>query len=62
MNVAQFVERLKAPHSTEERKKIQRYFKSGGGQYGEGDACISVRMGQVFALAWMSSNANIIWL
>ena len=46
-----FVERLRALQSDEELRKIQRYFKAGEGQYGEGDAFIGVRMGQVFALA-----------
>jgi len=51
MSAKRFVERLKALRSPEELKKIQRYFKSGEGQYGEGDEFMGVRMGQVFALA-----------
>jgi 3-methyladenine DNA glycosylase AlkD len=51
MSAKQFVERLKALCSPEELKKILRYFKSGKGQYGEGDVFMGVRMGQVFALA-----------
>ena len=46
-----FIERLMALQSDEELRKIQRYFKSGAGQYGEGDRFIGVRMGHVFELA-----------
>ncbi len=48
---AAFVERLHLLQSDEELRKIQRYFKSGSGEYGEGDLFIGVRMGDVFALA-----------
>jgi len=50
-NAEQFIERLNALQSDDELRKIQRYFKSGAGQYGEGDRFIGVRMGHVFALA-----------
>src|SRR5262245_9107030 len=51
MNAKQFVQKLKTHSSPDELKKIQRYFKSGKGEYGEGDEFMGVRMGQVFALA-----------
>lgn len=50
-SAAAFVERLNQHQSGEELRKIQRYFKSGQGAYGEGDVFIGVRMGEVFALA-----------
>lgn len=46
-----FIEGLRAQQSDEELAKIQRYFKSGPGEYGEGDQFLGVRMGGVFALA-----------
>lgn len=51
LTAKQFVERLKKLQSNEELKKIQRYFKSGKGEYGEGDKFMGVKMGQLFALA-----------
>lgn len=47
----QFIKELKLLQSAADLKKIQRYFKSGPGEYGEGDKFIGVRMGQLFALA-----------
>jgi len=51
MTAKQFVKKLEALRSATALKKIQRYFKSGEGEYGEGDEFMGVRMGQVFALA-----------
>lgn len=46
-----FIAKLKTFQSDEELRKIQRYFKSGEGEYAHGDTFIGVRMGTVFALA-----------
>ncbi|MEP7324229.1 MAG: DNA alkylation repair protein [Saprospiraceae bacterium] len=51
LTASDFMERLKKLQSDIELKKIQRYFKSGKGQYGEGDQFIGVKMGQLFSLA-----------
>ena len=59
LTAKQFIERLKAHQSAEELKKIQRYFKSGEGQYGEGDQFMGVKMGQLFALAKEFSGMSI---
>ena len=46
-----FIDRLTALRSDDELAKIQRYFRTGEGEYGAGDRFLGVRMGQVFALA-----------
>ena len=51
LTAQQFIVRLEALQSNEELEKIHRYFKSGEGEYGQGDRFIGVRMGHVFALA-----------
>ncbi len=46
-----FVAELTERQSDDELRKIGRYFKSGEGDYGEGDRFLGVRMGDVFTLA-----------
>lgn len=51
MTAVEFIKKLKTYRSPEELKKVQRYFKTGAGEYGEGDEFMGVRMGQIFTLA-----------
>lgn len=51
LTAERFIARLRAVQSDAELAKIQRYFKSGEGEYGAGDTFLGVRMGDVFALA-----------
>ncbi|RAW00855.1 DNA alkylation repair protein [Pseudochryseolinea flava] len=46
-----FIALMKTHQSDEELIKIQRYFKSGEGEYGAGDKFMGIRMGTLFKLA-----------
>jgi hypothetical protein len=46
-----FLDKLRTHQTPEDLKKIQGYFKSGAGEYGEGDTFMGVRMGTVFEMA-----------
>ncbi|NOT90596.1 DNA alkylation repair protein [Ferruginibacter sp.] len=62
LTAKQFIEQLKTYQSDVELKKIQRYFKSGEGQYGEGDIFMGIKMGQLFTLAKEFSGMPVVEL
>jgi 3-methyladenine DNA glycosylase AlkD len=51
LSAKKFIACLQTFQSDDELKKIQRYFKSGEGQYGAGDKFMGVKMGNLFKLA-----------
>lgn len=59
LTAQQFVQTLKTLSTPAEQAKIQRYFKTGNGQYGAGDEFIGVPMGQVFNLAKQQLNISL---
>jgi 3-methyladenine DNA glycosylase AlkD len=54
-----FLAKLKTHQSDKELEKIQQYFKSGKGEYGEGDKFMGVQMGKVFAVAKEFMNMEL---
>jgi len=51
LTAEKFIEAMNRHQSNDELEKIQRYFKTGKGEYGEGDVFMGIRMGTLFELA-----------
>ena len=59
LTATEFVNELMNHASEEQAKKSRRYFKTGKGDYGEGDVFIGVKMGQIFELVKAYSEMPI---
>lgn len=51
LTAEKFIEELERHRSEEHRTKMLRYFKSGPGEYGEGDVFMGIPMGTLFAVS-----------
>ncbi len=59
LTAAEFVAELERHRSEPERLKMLRYFKTGPGEYGEGDEFMGIRMGTLFEVSTKYAGMSV---
>ena len=62
LTAERFVSELETHRSAEDRAQLLRYFKTGPGEYGEGDDFLGIRMGTLFEVSKKYAGMTVVEL